>query len=191
MLIPDDCFIKVTEDEFSIWMHLLKEVEDSHLWLLSSNVLMEQNLKKEAEKRGVNKSRLTFAKKLPLDKHLARHKMGDIFLDTFNYNAHTTASDALWTGMPLITFAGKSFSSRVSASLLKSIGLDELICSSKKEYYEKALELGRDPRKVSYLKEKIIENKYTYPLFNSRLFVENYEFQLKQVINKHISRNLK
>ena len=88
----------------NVWMNLLKEVEDSHLWLLSSNVLMEQNLKKEAEKRGVNKSRLTFSKKLPLDKHLARHKLGNIFLDTFNYNAHTTASDALWTGMPLITF---------------------------------------------------------------------------------------
>ena len=183
------CFnaaFKITEVEFTIWMRLLKEVEDSHLWLFGSNVLMENNLKKEAEKRGINKSRLTFAKKLPLDKHLARHKLGDIFLDTFNYNAQTTASDALWTGMLLITFAGKSFSSRVSASLLKSLGLDELICLSKKEYFEKALELGRDREKLSCLRQKINENKFSYPLFNSSLFVKNYEFQLKQVISKHI-----
>lgn len=182
------CFnaaFKITEVEFSLWMDLLKKVEDSHLWLLSTNSLMENNLIKEAKKRGINKNRLTFANKLPLDKHLARHKLGDIFLDTFNYNAHTTASDALWTGMPLITFAGKSFSSRVSASLLKALGLDELICSSKQEYFEKALELGKDPKKLSCLKQKIIENKSTYPLFNTRLFVENYEFELKQVINNH------
>ena len=137
------CFnaaFKITESEFNIWMLLLKEVENSHLWLLSSNILMEKNLKNEATKRGIDYRRLVFAKKIPLDKHLARHSLGDIFLDTFNYNAHTTASDALWAGMPLVTFAGKSFSSRVSASLLNSLGLNELICSTEKQYFEKALE---------------------------------------------------
>ena len=121
-------------------------------------------------------------KKIPLDKHLARHSLGDIFLDTFNYNAHTTASDALWAGMPLITVAGKSFSSRVSASLLNSIGLNELICSTEKEYFEKALELARDPEKVSFLKQKLLKNKYSYPLFDSNLFVKNYESKLKEII---------
>ena len=161
------CFnapFKITEAEFDIWMRLLKEINNSHLWLLSANNLMEKNLKKEAEKRGVDKSRLTFAKRLPLDKHLARHALGDLFLDTFNYNAHTTASDALWTGMPLITFAGESFSSRVSASLLNAIGLKELICSSKQEYFEKALYLGKNPREILKLKQKILSNKVSYPL---------------------------
>ena len=179
------CFnaaFKITEIEFNIWMRLLKEIDNSHLWLLSSNIFMEENLKREAAKRGIDKSRLTFAKKIALDKHLARHSLGDIFLDTFNYNAHTTASDALWGGMPLITYAGKSFSSRVSASLLTSLGLTELICSSEKEYYEKALDLARNPRKVSYLKQKISKNKFSHPLFDSRLFIKNYEFQIKKVI---------
>ncbi len=182
------CFnapFKITEIEFNIWMRLLKEIDNSHLWLLSSNIFMEKNLKEEAAKRGIDNSRLTFAKKITLDQHLARHSLGDIFLDTFNYNAHTTASDALWGGMPLITYAGKSFSSRVSASLLTSLGLSELICSSEKEYYEKALDLGRNPRKVSYLKQKIFKNKFSYPLFDSRLFMKNYEFQIKKVIENH------
>ncbi len=178
------CFnaaFKITESEFNIWMLLLKEVENSHLWLLRSNTLMEKNLKNEATKRGIDYRRLVFAKKIPLDKHLARHSLGDIFLDTFNYNAHTTASDALWAGMPLVTFAGKSFSSRVSASLLNSIGLNELICSTEKQYYEKALDLGRNPRKVSFLKQKLFKNKYSYPLFDSHLFVKNYESKLKEI----------
>lgn len=179
------CFnaaFKITESEFNIWMLLLKEIENSRLWLLRSNVLMEKNLKNEAAQRGIDQRRLIFTKKISLEKHLARHSLGDIFLDTFNYNAHTTASDALWAGMPLITFAGKSFSSRVSASLLKSMGLNELICSSEKQYYEKALELGRSPEKVSFLKQKILMNKYSCPLFDSHLFVKNYESKLKEII---------
>ena len=143
---------------------------------------MEKNLRNEATKRGIDHRRLVFAKKIPLDKHLARHALGDIFLDTFNYNAHTTASDALWAGMPLVTFAGKSFSSRVSASLLNSMGLNELICSTEEQYYEKALDLGRNPGKVSFLKQKLFKNKYSYPLFDSHLFVKNFEFKLKEII---------
>ena len=182
------CFnaaFKITESEFNIWMLLLKEVKNSHLWLLRSNILMEKNLRNEATKRGIDHRRLIFAKKIPLDKHLARHSLGDIFLDTFNYNAHTTASDALWAGMPLITFAGKSFSSRVSASLLNSIGLNELICSTEKQYYEKALELGRNPEKVSSLKQKLLKHKNSYPLFDSHLFVKNFESKLKEIIESN------
>ena len=180
------CFnaaFKITEVEFDIWMKILREIKNSHLWLLSSNLLMEKNLKKEAEKRGVDQKRLTFAKKISLDKHLARHSLGNIFLDTFNYNAHTTASDALWAGMPLITLAGKSFSSRVSSSLLESIGLEELICSSAQEYFDKAIDLGKDPRKLALLKQKLIKNKFSYPLFDSHLFTKNFEFQIKKVID--------
>ena len=180
------CFnaaFKITEVEFDIWMKILREIKNSHLWLLSSNLLMEKNLKKEAEKRGVDQNRLTFAKKISLDQHLARHSLGNIFLDTFNYNAHTTASDALWAGMPLITLAGKSFSSRVSSSLLESIGLEELICSSAQEYFDKAIDLGKDPRKLALLKQKLIKNKFSYPLFDSHLFTKNFEFQIKKIID--------
>ena len=180
------CFnaaFKITEVEFDIWMKILREIKNSHLWLLSSNLLMEKNLKKEAEKRGVDQKRLTFAKKISLDQHLARHSLGNIFLDTFNYNAHTTASDALWAGMPLITLAGKSFSSRVSSSLLESIGLEELICSSAQEYFDKAIDLGKDPRKLALLKQKLIKNKFSYPLFDSHLFTKNFEFQIKKIID--------
>ena len=183
-LVIFTCFnasFKITENEFNIWIGLLKEIENSHLWLFSSNKFMEKNLKKEAKERGVNSSRITFAKKLPLDKHLSRHSLGDIFLDTFNYNAHTTASDALWAGMPLITLAGKSFPSRVSASLLNSLGLNELICSNEKEYFNKALDLGKNPSKVSILKEKISKNRISHPLFDSHLFTKQYESQLKQI----------
>ena len=179
------CFnaaFKITESEFNIWILLLKEIKNSHLWLLRSNLLMEKNLKNEAVKRGIDERRLIFAKKMPLDKHLARHTLGDIFLDTFNYNAHTTASDALWAGIPLITLAGKSFSSRVSASLLNSLGLNELICSTEKQYYEKALDLARNPDKISFLKQKLLKNKNSYPLFDSKLFVKNYESKLKEII---------
>ena len=179
------CFnaaFKITEKEFNIWIRLLKEIDNSHLWLFNSNILMKRNLKKEASNRGVDPKRIIFAEKQPLDKHLSRHSLGDIFLDTFNYNAHTTASDALWAGMPLITLAGKSFSSRVAASLLNSLGLKELICKNEEEYFSKALDLGKNPTKISLLKEKIIKNKISYPLFDSHLFTKNYEYQLKKIL---------
>ena len=179
------CFnaaFKITEKEFNIWIRLLKEIDNSHLWLFNSNTLMKKNLQQEASNRGVDPNRISFAEKLPLDKHLSRHALGDIFLDTFNYNAHTTASDALWAGMPLITIAGKSFSSRVASSLLNSIGLNELICTNEEEYFYKALDLGKNPEKISLLKEKIIKNKISYPLFDSHLFTKNYENQLKKIL---------
>ena len=191
--LPEDgviftCFnngFKITEKEFDLWMRLLKEIKSSHLWLFSTNLLMIKNLKDEAKKRNVDPNRISFAKKLPLEEHLARHSLGDIFLDTFNYNAHTTASDALWAGLPLLTLKGKSFSSRVASSLLNSLGLNELICSSEKEYFEKALDLGKNPSKIYLLKQKLFKNKLSYPLFDSRLFVKNYESQLKKVLESN------
>ena len=129
--LSDDNFIfacfnannKITSEEFDIWMNLLKKIDNSILWLYKSNDYSATNLKKESEKRGVESSRIIFAERVSNDLHLSRIRCADLFLDTFNYNAHTTASDALWANIPIITRQGKSFSARVCSSLLKSLNL--------------------------------------------------------------------
>ena len=181
---------KITKVEFEIWMNLLHKVKNSNLWLYSSNKYMEDNLKKEAEKRGINPKRIVFANRLPIEEHLARHKLGDIFLDTFNCNAHTTASDALWAGLPIITVPGRSFSSRVAGSLLKALDLNELICSNKSEYYEKALYLANNPSKLLATKKKILANKSMYPLFDSKNFTKNLESVFKKVFLKEVNKTV-
>ena len=123
---------KISPKEFDIWMRLLNKVEGSVLWLLRSNSWAEMNMKKEAVARGIDAERLVFAEKMPHAEHLARHRLADLFLDTFNVNAHTTASDALWTGLPIITKLGESFAARVAGSLLNAVGLPELITENDK-----------------------------------------------------------
>lgn len=166
---------KITSVEFDIWMRLLSKVKGSVLWLLKSNKWAEENLKKEAEKRGINKDRLVFAENLPHDEHLARHKHADLFIDTFNVNAHTTASDALWAGLPIVTKPGQSFIARVAASLLKAINLPELITESKKHYEELILDLATDSDKLKKIKDKLANNRMTQPLFNTETYTKNLE----------------
>ena len=133
------------------------------------------NLQKEARKRNVDPERLIFAERLPLSKHLARHSLGDLALDTFNMNGGTTTSDALWGGLPVLTKIGQSFSARVSASLLTSIGLPELITYSEREYEEKALSIASDPEETLRLKSKLNNLKETSPVYNSELFTKDLE----------------
>lgn len=114
---------KITPAFFDIWMRLLAALPDSVLWLLDANLWAKANLSREAAARGVMPERLIFAPRLPLPEHLARHRRADLFLDTLPYNAHTTASDALWAGLPLLTCAGNTFAGRVAGSLLRAIGL--------------------------------------------------------------------
>ncbi len=173
---------KITSCEFDIWMRLLSKVDHSVLWLYRSNQWAEINLRKEAEKRCIDSSRLIFAEKMLLHEHLARHECGDLFLDTFNYNAHTTASDALWSGMPLLTMAGRSFSARVSASLLAALNLPELITTNEKEYEETAYMLASEPHKLSALKEKLARVKKSTPVFDSTGFTRDLEERYKEVI---------
>ncbi|MBT8608425.1 hypothetical protein G6656_09075, partial [Polynucleobacter paneuropaeus] len=118
---------KILPQTFASWMNILKKVEGGVLWLLEDNSLAAENLRKEAQKAGINPDRLIFAQRVPHAEHLARHELADLFLDTYPYNAHTTASDALWAGLPLITIQGSSFASRVASSLLTAVGLEELI----------------------------------------------------------------
>jgi len=145
------------------------------LWLFEENKTAAVNLRKEAQKRGLAPERLVFAPKMELSEHLARHKLADLFIDTLPCNAHTTASDALWAGLPVLTCMGESFASRVAASLLNAIEMPELITSSLKEYEELAVALGKDPKRVKALKQKLENNKLTTPLFDSSLFTLNIE----------------
>ena len=156
-------------------MRILRAVEGSVLWLFQDNSWALENLKKEAEKQGIAPDRLVFAERLPLPEHLARHRQADLFLDTFPYNAHTTTSDALWTGLPVLTLMGKSFASRVAASLLNAIGLPELITSNQEEYEALAIELALNPHKLADIKLKLAKNRLTTPLFDTPLFTKNLE----------------
>ncbi len=189
--LPEDSFVftcfnatyKITRREFDIWMRLLSKVDKSVLWLLKSNPLVDENLHRHAKLKGICPSRIVFAEKLPLEQHLARHKCGDLFLDTFNYNAHTTGSDALWAGMPLLTKAGKSFSARVGASLLNALNLVELITSNEQEYEKKAYEIATNPTIFSSIKTKLMKNLESEPLFNSKKYTTDLESLFKSICN--------
>ena len=156
-------------------MRILKVVEGSNLWLFQDNSWAVENLKKEAEKQGIAPDRLVFAVGMPLPDHLARHRLADLFLDTFPYNAHTTASDALWAGLPVLTRMGKSFASRVAASLLNAVGLPEIITSTQEEYEALAIDLALNPNKLTNIKNKLASNRFTTPLFDTPLFTQNLE----------------
>ena len=181
--LPEEGFVfacfnsnyKITPDVFDVWVRILQSVEGSVLWLFEENKTAAVNLRKEAQKRGLAPERLVFAPKMELSEHLARHKLADLFIDTLPCNAHTTASDALWAGLPVLTCMGESFASRVAASLLNAIEMPELITSSLEEYEELAIALGNDSQRVLALKQKLELNKLTTPLFDSSLFTKNIE----------------
>jgi tetratricopeptide (TPR) repeat protein len=140
------------------------------LWLFRDNAAAERNLRREAAARGIGLERLVFAQRVPLAEHLARHRVADLFLDTLPYNAHTTASDALWTGLPVLTSIGKSFAARVAASLLHAIGLPELETRSLEEYEALALRLAREPALLSAYRGRLEKNRLTAPLFDTDRF---------------------
>jgi predicted O-linked N-acetylglucosamine transferase (SPINDLY family) len=151
---------KVTPDVFGVWMRILERVEGSVLWLLEDNPTAATNLRSEALRRGVSPERLVFAKRVELAQHLARHGAADLFLDTLPCNAHTTASDALWAGLPLLTCAGEAFAARVAASLLNAAGLTELVTSSLAEYEERAVALAGDPGRLARLRQQLAEQRH-------------------------------
>ena len=182
------CFnnsFKITPDIFDIWMQLLNQVKGSVLWLLAGNTQAEQNLQKEAMQRGIAPERLVFAPRMDLPEHLARHRLADLFLDTFYCNAHTTTSDALWAGLPVLTYLGDTFAGRVAASLLNAIGLSELITHSHEEYQTLAIELAANPAQLASLKQKLAQNRLTHPLFNTKLFTRHIEDAYTQMWERH------
>jgi predicted O-linked N-acetylglucosamine transferase (SPINDLY family) len=156
---------KITRPMFEIWMRLLAQVEGSVLWLLDGP--HAENMRREASARGIEPSRLIFAPKLPPQQHLARHQLADLFLDTLPYNAHTSCSDALWAGLPVITCYGKAFPGRVAASLLKAVDLPELVTTQPGDYEAKALELAKNPALLAATKQKLLRNRRATPLYDS------------------------
>lgn len=172
------CFnnsFKISPAEFDIWMRLLQQMEGSVLWLLEANRWAVENLRAQAARRGVDPGRVVFAPRMPAAEHLARHRLADLFLDTFNYNAHTTAADALWAGLPLITKAGEGFAARVSASLLGAVGLPELITESEVAYETLARDLASDAARLQQIKAKLAANRAKASLFDTETFARALE----------------
>lgn len=157
---------KITPDVFDIWMRLLRRIEGSVLWLLEGNPAASRNLRLEAEARGVDPGRLVFAPRLSPSDHMARHGLADLFLDTVPCNAHTTASDALWAGLPVLTCRGGTFPGRVASGLLRAIGLPELIARDLNDYETLAFNLATTPDLLARLKSRLLQNKTTHPLFD-------------------------
>jgi predicted O-linked N-acetylglucosamine transferase (SPINDLY family) len=158
---------KYTPDVFDIWMRLLHAVPESVLWLLEAAPGVSDNLRREANARGIASDRLVSAPRLSLPEHFARHRLADLFLDTLPYNAHVTASDALWAGLPVVTCAGTTFASRVAGSLLQAIGLDELVTTSLEDYECLVLRLASDYGLRTGLRRRLAENRQTFPLFDT------------------------
>lgn len=184
------CFnanFKITPHTFEGWMRILHRVEGSVLWLLEDNPTAAKNLRAEAERKGVGAARLIFAKRLPLADHLARHRAADLFLDTMPCNAHTTASDALWAGLPVLTCAGESFASRVAASLLNAVGLAEMVTSTREEYEALAIALVREPGRLRALTLKLDRVRATAPLFSTERFTASLERAYLRMHERHRS----
>ena len=167
---------KILPDTFRIWMDLLDKVPGSVLWLSQARQSCVDNLRREADRHGVSPDRLVFAERVPeLRDHLARHRLADLFLDTLPFNAHTTACDALWSGLPVLTCLGGTFAGRVAASLLTALGLPELICRNRAEYAARALELATHPVLLLTLRSRLTRNRATSPLFDPERYRRNLE----------------
>lgn len=166
---------KIAPQVFDAWMRLLRQVPASVLWVLEDNAGARGNLQREAEARGVGPQQLVFAPRVPHAEHLARHRLADLFLDTLPCNAHTSGSDALWAGLPLLTCTGNTFAGRVAASLLHAIGLPELVTRSLAEYEALALQLAVNPGRLSALRARLAANRMTAPLFDTDRFRRHLE----------------
>ena len=191
--LPENGFIyccfnnnyKITPKTLDSWCRILQSVPRSVLWLLEDNQVAAPNLCNEAQKRGVDPARLFFAPRMDSSNHLARHLLADLFIDTVPYNAHTTASDALWTGLPVLTLLGNTFAGRVAGSLLNAIGLNELIANTQNEYETLAIDLGNNRDKLKSIKQKLISNRLTTPLFDIEIYTRNIEKAYQVMHQKH------
>ena len=170
----NNCY-KFTPRIFDIWMRLLSRVPGSVLWLFCDRVAAENNLRREAAARGIDPSRLVFARRVPQHDHLARQRLADLFLDTLPYNAHTTASDALWVGLPVVTCCGQSFAGRVAASLLRAVGMADLVIDNLEAYEQLALRIASEPSALQDLRERLARNRLSHPLFDSDRYRRHIE----------------
>jgi protein O-GlcNAc transferase len=181
--LPEEGFVfccfnssrKITPALFDIWMRLLKAVPGSVLWLIERNGAVKDNLRGEAMCRGVAAEKLVFASPAPMPEYFARLAAADLFLDTLPYNAHTTASDALWAGLPLLTCAGNTFAGRVAGGLLQAVGLEELITTPLRDYETLALRPASEPELLGGLRQRLARNRSTTPLFDIARFTQDIE----------------
>ncbi|WP_417811152.1 tetratricopeptide repeat protein [Thalassospira alkalitolerans] len=191
--LPEDGFVfccfnhnyKITPREFGIWMRLLDRVEHSVLWLWCTNKTAEENLRKAASAQGVSPDRLIFAERLPQAEHLARLRHADLFVDTFNVNAHTTASDALWGGLPMVTRAGDQFAARVAASLLCAMDLPELVTDSDDAYESLILDLATQPDRLAKIRTKLEQNRLKAPLFDTLRYTRGLERGIEMAVKRY------
>jgi protein O-GlcNAc transferase len=175
---------KITPATFDGWMRILKAVEHSVLWLMESDERASANLRNAAAERGVSPARLVFARPMQLADHLARYRAADLFLDNLPCNAHTTASDALWAGLPVLTCTGEAFAARVAASLLQALGLPELITATRAQYEQAAVELATNPDRLGDLRDRVFRNRFTAPLFDTELYARHLEDAYVQIYER-------
>jgi predicted O-linked N-acetylglucosamine transferase (SPINDLY family) len=176
---------KINPDCFTSWMHILSQVENSVLWLFEGNATAANNLRQAASTAGIAPERLVFAERLTLiDDHLARMQLADLFLDTLPYNAHTTACDALWVGLPVLTCRGNAFAGRVAASLLSAIGLPELITTDRQAYEVQAIHLANNIPELNALRSRLAANRLTTPLFD----IDRYTHYLEEAYQQMYQR---
>jgi predicted O-linked N-acetylglucosamine transferase (SPINDLY family) len=188
--LPEDAFVfcslnnnyKYTPEMFDVWMRILDRTPGSVLWLLSDNPWAEENIRKEANARGVDGSRVLFAGRVLPEQYLARYACADLFLDTFPFNAGTTANDALWVGLPILTMSGRAFASRMAGALLTAGGLPELITYNLTDYEEKAVSLSRDPAGCQRLRRHLAEVKHSGALFDTARFARHFEQRLQGLV---------
>jgi predicted O-linked N-acetylglucosamine transferase (SPINDLY family) len=176
---------KIVPEIFDSWMRILGQVQDSVLFLFAENATAQRNLRREALARGVAADKLIFGKRLPVPEYLARYRTADLFLDTLPYNAGTTASDALWAGLPVLTRRGESFAARVAASLLNAVGLPELIATTPEQYEATAIELASDPARLAEIKDRLHRNRVTMPLFDTEQFTRHLENAYTQIYQRY------
>ena len=191
--LPEDVFIfccfntcsKILPGMINVWADILNQVPKSILWMISDNEVTKKNLNIEFEKKNIDTKKIIFSDKLPISEHLARIKYADLFLDTFPYNAHTSCSDSIWAGLPLLTIEGNSFQSRVASSLLRTSGLEELVTKNEKEYIEKAVYIAKNKDYLDNLKNKLINSRNTNPLFDNQTFIKDMEKAYSIVLEKY------
>jgi protein O-GlcNAc transferase len=191
--LPDDAFVfccfnssyKLSPETFAVWLEVLRQVPQSVLWLLRDNPSMARNLAAEANRGGVDPRRLVFADRVAGPDHLARQRCADLFLDTLPYNAHTTASDALWAGLPVLTCLGRAFAGRVAASLLHAVELPQLVTQTPEEYAQRAVALARNPEQLLSWRRSLVADRCRFPLFDTRRFCLHLESAFSQMWQRH------
>jgi predicted O-linked N-acetylglucosamine transferase (SPINDLY family) len=191
--LPEDAFVlcgfnqayKISPEVLDVWCGFLRDIPNSVLWLLDWHGQARPHLEHELLARGVDLSRICWAPRWSLEHHISRIRLADVFIDTWPCNGHTTASDALWSGLPVVTYQGQTFASRVASSLVQACGLPELVCASIAAYRDTVLALAADPDRVAALKARLEEARETSPLFDSARFARDFESLLSRMIERH------